>query len=153
MPRIPTFAALVVLSSLVGVASVPGCIAVIGNDASEAMRDGSGPRRIRLSSEERESLPRVTSVADLPRVQTKYAAELRQLSPSTTLDQFKGLFPGARFVERRSINGNAIDAYAVMIEEKYRYRGDSYGYLARDEQWFFFKDNLFVKTADPNQWP
>ena len=78
---------------------------------------------------------------------------LRQLTPDTTLDQFKAAFPTARFVERRDVAGVAVDAYAVTIEEKYRYRNDTYGYLAHDEQWFFFKGNRFVKTAEPNQWP
>jgi len=144
--------ALALAPAVLALITLPGCIAVIGNDGGD-YHEASGNRRIRLTSDERSTLPRVTSVADLPRVETKFAAELRQLNPDTTLDQFKAAFPTARFVERRELNGSTVDAYAVTVEEKYRYRSESYGYLARDEQWFFFRGNRFVKTAEPNQWP
>lgn len=147
-----TFTALALAPAVLALSTLPGCIAVIGNDGGD-YHESAGNRRIRLTSDERSTLPRVSSVADLPRVQSKYASELRGLSPETTLDQFKAAFPTARFVERREINGNTFDAYSVTVEEKFRYRSESYGYLARDEQWFYFKANHFVKTAEPNEWP
>lgn len=152
MRRARWMTALALAPAVLVVATMPGCIAVIGNDGGEWHEHG-GSRRVRLTTEERASLPQITSVADLPRVETKYANELRQLTPETTLDQFKAAFPAARFVERREVNGVATDAYAVSVQEKYRYRSESYGYLARDEQWFYFKGNRFVKTAEPNEWP
>lgn len=152
MPRARRTTALALAPAVLVLSTLPGCIAVIGNDGGE-WHDHNGSRRVRLTSEERETLPRITTVADLPRVETKYANELRQLTPETTLDQFKVAFPNARFVERRDVNGNTIDAYAVGVQEKFRYRSENYGYLAHDEQWFFFKGNRFVKTAEPNEWP
>jgi hypothetical protein len=137
---------------LVGTLALQGCVVAIGNSAEKETAGGTGTTRCRLSSDERRELPVVTSLADLPTVSTKYAGELSRLTPHTTLAEFRQIFPMATFVERRAAGG-ACDAYSVRVCEKYRYRDESYGYVSRDEKWFYFKDDVFVKWGDPGQWP
>lgn len=136
------------------VLSLGGCIiAVKSEEASGPTYDGNSTSRVKLSSGERSTLPQVHTTADLPTVRSKYAEELGKLGPSTTLAQFKTMFPGAKFVERRESGGSKVDAYSVRVEEKFRYRDESYGYMARDEKWFYFKDEVFVKWSGPREWP
>ena len=135
--------------------SLGGCIVSIRSEegATGPTYDGNSSAKVKLSREERESLPLVQTTADLPTVRSTYADELGKLGPSTTLDQFKALFPSARFVERRESDGSKFDAYSVRIEKKFRYRDESYGYMARDEKWFYFRNDVFVKWSGPNEWP
>ena len=74
-------------------------------------------------------------------------------SGDLSLEEFKGLFPNATFAERREMGPAKMDAYSVRVEEKFRYRDESYGYMARDEKWFYFRDGVFVKWSGPDQWP
>lgn len=133
----------------IAAASLPGCIII----AEHRDSDSSSGSRVRLTRDERETLPRVQTVADLPNVQRRHAEQIRTLGPETTIDDFRGRLPGAYFIERRNVGGADFDAYALRLDEKYRYRDASYGYVARDEQWFYFKNGRFVKYGAPNQWP
>lgn len=142
-----------VLAALV--LTMGGCIFSIRTEESSGAvtTDGNTTSKVKLSYEEREHLPLVQTTADLPTVRSKHAEALTKLGPSTTLDQFKALFPDAKFVERREAEGSKFDAYSVRVEEKFRYRDESYGYMARDEKWFYFRNDVFVKWSAPQQWP
>lgn len=136
--------------------SMGGCIFSIRTEESIAhgtAYSGSTTAKIKLSREEREELPCVQTTADLPTVRSEYASQLSQLGPTTSLTQFKGIFPDAKFVERRTGEHGDFDAYSVRVERKYRYRDESYGYMARDEKWFYFRDESFVKFGGPHEWP
>ena len=140
---------------LVGIAFLPGCVVAIGNSAKEGPRTayaGGGASRIHLTGDERCSLPVVETTADLPTVRSRHAAQIARLTPTTTVQQFRELFPNATFVERRT-GADTFDAYSVRLEEKCRYRRESYGYIARDEKWFFFKNAVFVKWGERGDWP
>lgn len=142
-----------VLAALV--LTMGGCIVSIRSDesASGPAYDGNTTSKVKLSRDEREHLPLVQTLADLPTVRSRHAEELGKLGPSTTLDEFKALFPDAKFVERREAGGSRFDAYSVRVEEKFRYRDESYGYMARDEKWFYFRNEVFVKWSAPKEWP
>ncbi len=135
-----------------GTAMLPGCIVAIGNETDGVMVDGS-PRRVRLTDTERHDLPMVTSVADLPTVRTRYAAQIASLSPATAVEDLQKVLPMARFVERREVAGVVTDAYSVALQERYRYKGESYGLEARDDMWFYFRNGLLVKQGAPHDWP
>lgn len=131
-----------------------GCVVAIGNESDAYLSESErGSRKIRLSSAEQNELPVVHTTADLPTVSTRYASELSAMGPQTTLDEFKRSFPTARFLERRESPDGPVDAYAVRVEEKYRYRSNSYGYLARDEKWFYFRNGHLAKWGAPSNWP
>jgi hypothetical protein len=135
--------------------SLGGCIVSIKSEegATGPAYDGNSTAKVKLSREDRDTLPLVQTTADLPTIRSTYAQELGKLGPSTTLEQFRALFPGATFVERRDAAGTKLDAYAVRLEKKFRYRDESYGYMARDEKWFYFRDGLFMKWSGPKEWP
>jgi len=137
------------------VLALSGCIVSIKSEESSLgpAYDGNRPAKVNLSYAERETLPQVHTTADLPTVRSRYGEALSKLGPNTTLEEFKGLFPNATFAERREVGPSKIDAYAVRVEEKFRFRNDSYGYMARDEKWFYFRDGVFVKWSGPDQWP
>ncbi len=137
------------------VLSLSGCIVSIKSEESSLgpTYDGNRPAKVKLSSLERGSLPLVNTTADLPTVRSRHGEALTKLGPTTTLEQFKELFPSATFAERRDAGGAKIDAYSVRVEEKFRYRDESFGYMARDEKWFYFRDGVFVKWSGPDQWP
>lgn len=132
-----------------------GCIVSIRSEegATGPGYDGNSTAKVKLSRDERESLPLVQTTADLPTVRSTHAEALSKLGPSTTLDQFKAAFPTAKFVERRESGDSKFDAYSVRVEEKFRYRDESYGYMARDEKWFFFRNETFMKWSGPSEWP
>jgi hypothetical protein len=132
-----------------------GCIVSIKSEegATGPTYDGNSTSKVKLSHDERECLPKVQTTADLPTVRSTYADELSKLGPNTTLEQFQALFPQAKFVERREANGSKFDAYSIRVEKKFRYRDESYGYMARDEKWFFFRDGVFIKWSSPKEWP
>jgi hypothetical protein len=134
---------------------LPGCVVAVGNRSDGYVIDGEGmhARRVQLSPEERTTLPEVVSVADLPTVRSRYADDLSRLGPSTTVEEFQAMFPQARFVERRFPTNVAVDAYSVTLEEKFRYRGKSYGLAARDEMWFYFENEMLVKRGRREDWP
>ncbi len=139
-------------TALAAVLTLPGCVVAIGNESDGTSIDSS-PRRVRLTDTERRDLPVVTTVADLPTVRTKYAPQIATLSPSTTVDDLRRVLPDARFVERKQDAAGTTDAYSVNIQERYRYRGESYGLEARDEMWFYFKNGSLVKQGAPHNWP
>jgi hypothetical protein len=128
--------------------ALPGCIIV----ADTSTQSDSPSRRVHLSSDERANLPRLVSLADAPTVERRYATQLASLTPEMSVEAFKSKLPQATFVERRTVNGATVDAYSVKIDEKFRYRDRDYGYVAEDEQWFYFRDGKYVKYARPNQW-
>lgn len=137
------------------VLSLSGCIVSIKSEESSLgpTYDGNSNAKVKLSHKEQSDLPLVNTTADLPTVRSKHAEALSKLGPSTTLEQFKDLFPTATFAERREVGPAKIDAYSVRVEEKFRYRDESYGYMARDEKWFYFRDGTFAKWSGPDQWP
>lgn len=139
-------------TALAAALTLPGCVVAIGNESDGTSID-SAPRRVRLTDTERRDLPVVTTVADLPTVRTKYAPQIATLSPSTTVDDLRRVMPDARFVERKQDGQGTTDAYSVNIQERYRYRGESYGLEARDEMWFYFKNGSLVKQGAPHNWP
>lgn len=122
-----------------------GCVIAVGNDYPD-----SG--RVKLTTSQLENTPVVDSRHELPSVRTKHAAALALLGPQTNVEEFKRLFPTATFVERLA-GPPAVDAYSVRVDEVYRYRGHNYGYMARDEKWFYFRDGAFVKFGDPREFP
>jgi hypothetical protein len=64
------------------------------------------------------------------------------------------MFPDARFVERSAAYETPVDAYSVVHTQTYRYDGERrYGYIKRDERWFYFRDGVFVKWGKPRDWP
>lgn len=149
-------ARVIVGSGLVAcVLALSGCIVSIKSEESSLgpTYDGNSNAKVKLSHKEQSDLPQVNTTADLPTVRSKHSEALSKLGPSTTLEQFKALFPTATFAERREVGLTKIDAYSVRVEEKFRYRDESYGYMARDEKWFYFRDGVFVKWSGPNQWP
>lgn len=129
------------------------CVVAIGNDRYES--SGATGAKFRLAGDEYDSLPVIQNLSDLPTIERRHAAELSRLGPDTTLDQFRALFPTAQFVERRELKDPArvVDAYALRLEERYRYRGQAYGYIARDEKWFYFENGKLVKRGEPRQFP
>ncbi len=133
-------------------ACLGGCVVSIGNERHDYDSPAHG-HRVRLSHAELQSLPRLDSTSDLPTVRRRYEGRLAALSPSTTVEQFRGSFPEATFAERRVRDGVTFDAYALRVEEKFRYRAHDYGYLAKDEKWLYFREGQFVKFGDANQWP
>ncbi|MFO0830943.1 MAG: hypothetical protein U0637_03760 [Phycisphaerales bacterium] len=139
-------------TALAAALSLPGCIVAIGNESDGTYLDSS-PRRVRLTDTERRDLPMVTTVADLPTVRSKYASQIATLTPSTTVDELRRVLPEARFVERKQDTQGTTDAYSVSIQERYRYKGADYGLEARDELWFYFRNNSLVKQGAPHDWP
>ncbi|MBS0195406.1 MAG: hypothetical protein JSR77_01480 [Planctomycetes bacterium] len=134
--------------ALLALAAIPaGCVVAIGNDTADRCAPGS---KISLTAAEREELPVIESRSEIPTIREKYSEQLSTLGPNTTFEQFKQQFPQAQFVERKD---NSTDAYSVELRQKYRYRTSSYGYLARDEAWFFFRNGTFVKWGSPHDWP
>lgn len=123
-----------------------GCVVAIGNEAVE-----SPSGKVALTATERETLPTVQSKSELPTIREKYSSQLAQLGPTTTAAEFQALFPEARFVERQG--EPPVDAYSVELKQKYRFANKSYGYVARDEAWFYFKNNQFVKWGAPFSFP
>lgn len=137
---------IVYAGAVLALTAMSGCIVAIGNDS----RDEG--RQVRLTETQRGSLPVVKSYSDLPTIETVYASQLRELGPATTVEEFRTKFPDAKFVERREL-GSPVDAYSVRIDQVYRREGKSYGYLARDEAWFFFREGRFIKRGAAGQWP
>jgi hypothetical protein len=133
-------------------ASLGGCVVSVGNERSYTV--DRGPRqKIYLSAEERETLPNLTTTADIPTFAGKYASTLAGMGPATTQDEFLKAFPTAQFVERRTTSVGSVDAYRVETEEKFRYRYESYGWQATYTGWFFFKDGKLLKWRETEQWP
>lgn len=147
-----------VVGALVAAGLLPlgGCVVAVGNDTTERwVTPDSGHAKFKLSGDEYDALPVIQSTSELPTISTRYSAQLARLGPGTTIEEFKSLFPQAQFIERRSMldKGREIDAYAVKLEERFRYRGTSNGYVTRDEKWFYFEDNKLVKWGEPRMFP
>ncbi len=138
--------------ALAAALALPACIVAIGNESDGTSIDAA-PRRVRLTDTERRDLPMVTSVADLPTVRSRYAAQIGTLSPYTTVEDLRRAMPDARFVERKQDALGTTDAYSVNLQERFRYRGESYGLEARDEMWFYFHNGSLVKQGAPHNWP
>lgn len=131
------------------VVSAAGCVVAIGNRPE---REDSG--RIKLASDDASRVPVVESVLELPSFDDAYGSALSKLTPETTVEQFRELFPDARFVERSSAYAEPVDAYSVAHKQTYRYDGERrYGYVKRDERWFYFQAGEFVKWGKPRDWP
>lgn len=149
------------LTGMCGLAGVlgtlPGCVIAVDTEPDIYAYE-STPTRVKLTPAERDSLPVITSIADLPTIRTRYADQLATLGPTTTVEQFQSTFPQARFVERTN-KANAqgvtetVDAYSVTLKERFRKRNENYGVEARDEMWFYFKNGVLVKRAGPRDWP
>ena len=137
-----------IVPGLIGVmlAAASGCVVAIGNEATDY---SSG--KVALTPTERASVPTVQCKSELPTIRDKYSTQLAKLGPTTTVDEFKALFPEASFVERRG--EPPVDAYSLELQQKYRYANKSYGYIARDEAWFYFRNNVFVKWGSPHDFP
>jgi hypothetical protein len=129
----------------VGLAALSGCVVAIGNESEYP----SG--KVALTATEKSSLPAVRSKSELPTIRDKYADQLAKLGPTTTVEEFKTLFPEAKFVERRG--EPPVDAYSVELVQKYRQANKTYGYVSRDESWFYFRNNVFVKWGAPHDFP
>jgi hypothetical protein len=129
--------------------SSAGCVVAIGNRPE---RDDAG--RIKLASDDAGRVPVVESALELPTFDEVHADALSRLTPDTTVEQFRQLFPDARFVERSSAYAEPVDAYSVVHKQTYRYDGERrYGYVKRDERWFYFGGGQFVKWGKPRDWP
>lgn len=125
-----------------------GCVVAIGNRPE---REEAG--RIKLS-DDAGSVPVVESALELPTFDEAHAISLARLTPDTTVEQFRQLFPGARFVERSSAYQQPVDAYSVVHKQTYRFDDDRrYGYIKRDERWFYFQGDSFIKWGKPRDWP
>jgi hypothetical protein len=110
--------------------------------------------RIRLAGGDVAGIPEVESTLELPTFDERYADALGRLSPETTVDQFRTMFPDARFVERNSASATPVDAYSVVHKQTYRLDGERrYGYIKREERWFYFSDGSFVKWGRARDWP
>ncbi|MBL8999909.1 MAG: hypothetical protein JNK25_02090 [Phycisphaerae bacterium] len=127
-------------------AAAAGCVVAIGNETTE-----NHGARVALTPTERSSLPVVQSKSELPTIRERYSAQLLALGPSTTVEQFRALFPEAKFVQRSE--QPPVDAYSVELVQKYRVGNKSYGYLARDEAWFYFQNNTLIKWGAPHSFP
>lgn len=127
-----------------------GCVVAIGNRPT----DSDDASRIRLSSDEVAGVPVVESALEVPSFDEAYGRELAQLSPEMTVEEFRKLFPDARFVERTVVDGAPVDAWSVVHKQLYRYDSDRrYGYIKRDERWFYFRNGSFVKWGKARDWP
>ncbi len=123
-----------------------GCVVNIGNG-------GPDRTRVHLSQDEMASVRVVTSSSEVRSFREAHAAELGKLTPATTLDEFRAMFPGTCFVERRGGEPGPIDAYSVAYKDYYRYRGSSRAYVHEETVWFFFRDGKFAKWDDEKRWP
>jgi hypothetical protein len=130
-----------------------GCIFVSEREYVREDYGSTSRSKVPLSSDQRQSLPTVSSTAELPTVQTRFADRIRALNVDTTVDQFRAAFPESYFVERRNLANGAVDAYAVNVDETFRYRSTDFGYRARDERWFYFRDGRYVKLGGRQEWP
>src|SRR5262245_46560854 len=88
-----------------------------------------------------------------PSVRTVHQEQISKLTPGTTVEGFKGLFPQALFVEQQETAGHKLDAYSVKLAERYHIRGENVIQTSHDEAWFYFKDGQYVKWGEPKQWP
>lgn len=126
-----------------------GCVVAIGNRPE---REDAG--RVKLDSDDAGRIPVVESALELPTFDEANASALARLTPDTTVEQFRQLFPEARFIERSSAYTEPVDAYSVVHKQTYRFDGDRrYGYIKRDERWFYFQGDRFVKWGKPRDWP
>lgn len=141
---------LVTLGSL---AALSGCVVSIGNEREYRVVEPTPTQRIYLTSAERDTLPQLTTLADIPTFSSKYASSLQNMNPGTSQEEFLRAFPEAQFMERRTRDGVTIDAYRVRTQEKFRYRQNAYGYEATYIGWFFFQDGRLLKWRDTEQWP
>ncbi|MFG0286358.1 MAG: hypothetical protein ACF8R7_18240 [Phycisphaerales bacterium JB039] len=132
------------------VLSSAGCVVAIGNRPAAP----SSSERVRLDSDQLASIPEVESASELPSFDVAYADQLRQLSPQTTIEEFRELFPQARFMERNSSFATPVDAFAVIHKQVYRFDGERrYGHIKRDERWFYFRSDVLVKQGEARDWP
>ena len=142
----------IALTSVLAAAALTsaGCVVAIGNRPSVP----SSSDRVKLDRDDLASIPEIESTSELPSFDAAYADQLKQLSPETTVEQFRDLFAESTFVERSAAYETPVDAYAVIHKQVYRFDGErKYGYVKRDERWFYFRDGVFIKQGKPRDWP
>lgn len=107
-----------------------GCVFSIGGGKKEYIVED----RTRLTSDQRDDALTVRSKADVPSFSQAENRRLAKLGPSTTVEQFRSIFPEAVFRGSRA-NGQ-VSIYEVRDRRVYRYEGSSYGFV-HDEPVFF----------------
>jgi hypothetical protein len=83
-----------------------------------------------------------------PSFRNEHHDRLAQLGPSTTVEDFKRLFPGAVFVEQSSHDGRATEVYSVHETIDYHFRGDNEVISTTHHARFYFADGRLVKWSE-----
>lgn len=129
-----------------------GCVVAIGNRGSKE------PDKIQLTRSERDSAQVIRQGDAPPSFADMERERLGKLGPSTTVAQFRELFPGAIFRASRTIVDDSVTIYEVRDRRLYRYEGSSYGHVHDRPVFFrFVNDELESwrqgRDADgPDQW-
>jgi hypothetical protein len=130
------------IASAAVLAAIPGCI-IVATDR----------HYYPATKKELEEVRQVQPGEAAPSVRTVHQEQLSKLTPGTSVEGFKSLFPQALFVEQHEEAGHKLDAYSVKLSERYHVRGESVIQTSYDEAWFYFRDGQYVKWGEPKQWP
>lgn len=107
-----------------------GCILSIGGGKKEYRVE----EKTRLTSAQQDDALVVRSKADVPSFSQAENRRLSKLGPSTTVEEFRAIFPEAVF--RGSRSKGDVSIYEVRDRRVYRYEDSNYGFV-HDEPVFF----------------
>lgn len=115
-----------------------GCVVAIGNRGSRNEDD-----KIQLTRSERDAALVVREGESLPSFADYQGERLGKLGPSTTVAQFREMFPEAIFRASRTISDDTVTIYEVRDRRLYRYEGSRYGHVHDRPVYFrFVNDEL-----------
>lgn len=115
--------------------------------------DHSGPKGVKATSAELALVKSVSDSDNVPTLREKYAAQFARLEPGMPVADFRSAFTESTFVEQRKSEEGTVDAYSVVLRERYRYHNNNVIYTQHDEAWFYFRDGKLVKWGEDNDWP
>jgi len=119
-----------------------GCVVAIGNRG-----DGKRPEtheKVRLTDTEQDRAKVIRSKADVPSFTSAENDRVAKLSPATTVEQFKRLFPEAVFRESADTPAGAVQVFEFRDRRVYQYESSRYGYVHDQPVYFRFVDGTLA---------